>query len=202
MQLGQVQIATPGRMNIFSPMGGNVPYGAFPVPWGAPPEEDIPPMMMAGVYPVPHGGFPVPWGPQTEEEAKQTYLGQAQDRVWGRIEVRDEVGNFVEGASVSVVHDGQVVLTKRTDRGGNATFYHGELAKVLPESAQKGDVFYRIEASGYKPAEVAFVAEQLTSVDLAPKPPSQDPLGIPIWGWLLGAGAVAGLLVAALSKQK
>ena len=123
----------------------------------------------------------------------------------GRVEVRsDATDEYIQGAKVSVMHKDKVIMSKQTDMGGNAAFSRMELVDLIPANAAKSDVYFRVEADGYESGTGPFIGGQITEIRLlkAPAPAEPEyPLGLPLWAWLGGAGAVAGLLVLALTKK-
>ncbi len=86
-------------------------------------------------------------------------LGQqmTSEQVLFRFEVKNEAGEFVPNASVSIAfEDGTHILTKLTDAGGNVSFTEAELLNALAQaglSGAEGVAWYTVEAPGYQMAE-------------------------------------------------
>lgn len=151
--------------------------------------------------------YPVSWRPvqfrglgfTPRLESPRPHLGQAD--FMGRVEVLDaETGAYLQGARVSIVWPtGSFV--KETDQGGNASFPSSEFIADVPEDVEKGDVFYRVEAQGYKSQEKQFIPDQITVFNMTPSVTSDVSGGSADIPWvLIGAGfgviALASVIVA------
>ncbi len=81
----------------------------------------------------------------------------ASEQVLFRFEVKNEAGEFVPNASVSMAfEDGTHIITKLTDAGGNVSFTEAELLNALTQAGlmrAEGVAWYTVEAPGYQMAE-------------------------------------------------
>ena len=139
------------------------------------------------------------WAPPSARLAQPAYhahparrrLGQAEFA--GRVVVQDlETEAFVAGADVSLLGPGEtVILTKKTDEGGNAAFLAPDLQGKIPADVEARGLAYKIEASGYQTQGAPFMDREIVTVYLQPSPGF---LGIPTTGWIVGGVGILALI--------
>jgi hypothetical protein len=140
--------------------------------------------------------FPVPVPVQEPPIEPREFAGSANPVA--RFEVRDQEGNFIPGAEVTLYLKRAPMISKLTDAGGNASFTYGEIdyaGRLVEWRDLSEPVYWKVAKNGY-----------ITQEELLIQPPTEGQVrlfknvtleavdaGISL-PWVLGGLAVAGFL--------